>query len=276
MKTGIRIILLSISFAIVIWIVDAILDSIFFTEKTFWELLILDLPENEIYHRLLELSIFILFGFIAANMVNKRRNAEEEAISGKEFLDAIINSSPFAMWISDNEGKVIRTNPSLCKAINLSDSQITGKYNVLNDKNLEIEGTMPMVKAVFEKLEPARFVMPWKVEEVGDVDFEGAHDMFIDVSMFPIINQKGTLTNVVCQWFDISSQKKIQSELVELKNKLETKVNQRTEELNSKIAELETFYDFAVERELKMEEMRKQLDQYKISMEKSHENQNKN
>jgi len=84
---------------------------------------------------------------------------------------------------------------------------IIGKYNVLKDVNLEIQGVMPMVRAVFEKHEPARFSIPWKAADAGDVDFKGGRDMYIDVSMYPILNAQSELTNVVCQWIDITERK---------------------------------------------------------------------
>ncbi len=47
-----------------------------------------------------------------------------------------------------------------------------------------------MVRAVFEKHEPARFIIPWKAADAGSADFKRARDMYIDVSMFPILDPK--------------------------------------------------------------------------------------
>jgi PAS domain S-box-containing protein len=144
--------------------------------------------------------------------ITERKRAEAAIISTKAFLDMVIDMSPFAMWISDKAGTVIRTNRSLCETINLADEKIIGKYNVLEDKNLEIQGVMPQVRAVFEKHEPARFNIPWKAVSAGDVDFRGGRDMYIDVSMFPIQNEQNELTNVVCQWIDITELKQAEEE----------------------------------------------------------------
>ncbi len=139
--------------------------------------------------------------------ISERKKAEEEIESARAFLEMIINMSPFAMWISNAEGTVIRVNRSLCEAIHLSQDQIEGKYNVLNDENLEKQGVMPQVKAVFARHEPARFSIPWMAAGAGSIDFKEAHNMHIDVSMFPIANAQGELVNVVCQWIDISKRK---------------------------------------------------------------------
>jgi PAS domain S-box-containing protein len=84
---------------------------------------------------------------------------------------------------------------------------------VLNDVNLEMQGVMPMVRAVFEMNTPARFIIPWKASNAGDVDFKGGRDLYIDVSMFPILENNGELTNVVCQWVDITERKLAEEKL---------------------------------------------------------------
>lgn len=147
--------------------------------------------------------------------ITDRKRAEEEVISAKVFLDTVLDMSPFPMWLSDKEGTIIRTNHSLRETINLTDTEIIGKYSVLNDKNIEKQDLMPMVWGIFEKHQPVRFNIPWKAADAGDVDFRGARDMFIDVSMFPVLNAQGELTNVICQWADITEHKLAEEKLRE-------------------------------------------------------------
>jgi PAS domain S-box-containing protein len=146
--------------------------------------------------------------------VTEHKAAEEEIKSANAFLDIVIDMSPFSMWISDKEGTVTRVNRSLCQTINLTPGEIVGKYNVIRDTNLEIQGVMPDVKAVFDKYTPTRFIIPWKAADAGNIDFQGARDMYIDVSLFPILNNRGELTNVVCQWVDVTEQKKAEDALI--------------------------------------------------------------
>ena len=146
--------------------------------------------------------------------ITERKRSEEELKSAKSLLDTVVDSSPFAMWISDREGMLIRTNLSLRETLNLTDEQLIGKYNVLKDLNLEMQGVMPQVRAVFEKCMPARFSIPWIASNAGDVNFKGGRDLSIDVSIFPILDNEGALTNVVCQWVDITERKRAEAELV--------------------------------------------------------------
>lgn len=70
------------------------------------------------------------------------------------------------------------------------------------------------VKAVYEDLQPARFVMYWTAEKVGrEFDDTNIRSLWIDVSMFPIIGENEKLLNVVCQYVDITENKQAEEEL---------------------------------------------------------------
>jgi PAS domain S-box-containing protein len=147
--------------------------------------------------------------------VTERKDAELALMQSEikyqnqaNFLDSVIESSPFAMWISDAKGILIRANQALRNILNLSDDMLIEKYNVLHDENLNSQGFMPVVEAVFNDLKSTRFTLFWTGAEAGDVDLSSANDLWIDVSMFPIIDEAGKLVNVVCQYVDITEQKK--------------------------------------------------------------------
>ncbi|NMB79401.1 MAG: PAS domain S-box protein [Methanomicrobiales archaeon] len=151
--------------------------------------------------------------------VSDQKQAEEKIRSTNAFLDRIIDLSPFSMWVSNKEGLVTRVNQSLCQAIHLTPDVIVGHYNVLQDVNLKNQGVMPAVTAVFTDHTPARFSIPWKAADAGDVDFRQGRDMFIDVSLFPILNPQGELSHVVCQWVDITERKLAENALRESEEK---------------------------------------------------------
>ena len=57
--------------------------------------------------------------------------------------------------------------------------------------------------------------------------------------------------------------KKAQEELQKLKDGLEIKVAEKTKELQEKVSELEGFYDATIDRELRMKELRDEIDELK-------------
>lgn len=151
----------------------------------------------------------------------------------KAFLDTLIEMSLFAMWVSDAEGTMIRANRALREMLNVTSEELIGKYNVLQDSNLDAQGVRSHVQDVFDKHTPVRFTMQWTVKDVKHTDFANGRDLYVDVSLFPILNEGGRLRNVVCQWVDISERKAAEEKLALHRDRLEEEVRERTQELRA-------------------------------------------
>jgi PAS domain S-box-containing protein len=160
-----------------------------------------------------ELNVTIELALTKARADANLKQAEESVKKHANFLDKTMDQSPFAMWIANVEGIVTRTNEALRETLNLRDEQIVGIYSVLEDNNLVKNGVMPQVKAVFAEHRQARFSLLWKGYETGNNDFSRANNLWIDVSMFPILDEAGKLMNVVCQWMDITEQKQAEEQV---------------------------------------------------------------
>jgi PAS domain S-box-containing protein len=180
--------------------------------------------------------------------ITEKKKAEEalqiselKSRNQANFLDAIIENSPFAMWVSDAKGMLIRANQALRNILNLTDDMIVGKYNVLHDDNMVAQGLMSVVEGVFNDLKSARFIMFWTGTKAGNVDLSIANELWIDVSMFPITDEVGKLVNVVCQYVDITERKQAELELKKYRDHLEELVKSRTQDLESSNKELEAF-----------------------------------
>jgi len=100
------------------------------------------------------------------------------------------------------------------------------------------------------------------------VDFETQHyrkdRTFYEAEVFMqlIENENEELFSAVV--LDITDRKSKEKELQQIKDSLEKEVDEKTRELNRQIAELESFREATIERELRMEELRKEIEQLKI------------
>jgi len=105
-----------------------------------------------------------IFGTAFVEDITDRKQAETDLQTSKlkyrnqaNFLDIVIENSPFAMHVMDAKGVIIRANQALRDILNVTDDMIVGKYNVLHDENIEAQKLMPVVEAVFNNLKSDSF-----------------------------------------------------------------------------------------------------------------------
>ncbi|MGM0613875.1 MAG: PAS domain-containing hybrid sensor histidine kinase/response regulator, partial [Bacteroidota bacterium] len=93
MKVRHKVYTLAIAFIALVWIIDALIDFFFFYEKTLWDVLILDVPEHELYIRLLITACFIIFAEISYQLLKKQQELKEHFhITLKSIGDAVIST----------------------------------------------------------------------------------------------------------------------------------------------------------------------------------------
>lgn len=143
------------------------------------------------------------------------RNTELEKQQNSSFLNTIFDKSPVAMWISDEKGTILRANNYLLDRLNLKAEDLIGKYNVLEDMNIIEHGLLDEVEKVFNNYQSVRFPIRWSGKRSGYQNLFGSTDPWVEVYLNPIKNEEGRLTNVICQWIDITAQKTVENKLIE-------------------------------------------------------------
>jgi hypothetical protein len=77
MRSERKVIGISVALGLLFWLLDAAVDYTPFYQKSFWDVLIADLPASEIYMRLLMLALVVGFGLLAARLITRHRLAED-------------------------------------------------------------------------------------------------------------------------------------------------------------------------------------------------------
>ncbi len=77
MKVEHKVIVLLAVFGLLTWIVDAIVDYLFFYEGSFVGLLITNVPPHEVYVRSVGIVTFIIFGIVISRLLSERRYMRE-------------------------------------------------------------------------------------------------------------------------------------------------------------------------------------------------------
>jgi PAS domain S-box-containing protein len=159
---------------------------------------------------------------VVCSDVTQLKQQEKETKNALEIIRQVIEASMFGMWLSDTKGTVVKVNRSLCEVLKVSEDKLVGVYNVFEDENLILQGVMDQVKSVFLQHKTVKFSIPWESEKVKNTIFHEPVSLHLEVYMFPILDESGSLKNVSCQWFDITdsmqAQKKINQQNKELLN----------------------------------------------------------
>ena len=144
-----------------------------------------------------------------------RQRFEEILRNSESFLNSIINKSSYPMWIADDQGTLVWLNQACRDLLLLTDAEVVGKYNILQDNIVEEQGLLPLVRQVFEEGETVRFEIKYDSSPLNKLQFQHTAFVVLDVTMFPIMDAKGKITHAVIQHIDITERKRAEEALRE-------------------------------------------------------------
>ncbi|MFA5066094.1 MAG: PAS domain S-box protein [Dehalococcoidia bacterium] len=147
--------------------------------------------------------------------ITERKMTERALRQSEAFLKSIIEHSPYAMWISDSHGLMIKMNKALRGLFNVTDEELVGKYNIFQDNIVEEQGYMPLVQDVFEKGVIAKFTLKYDSSQLKSVQLKKTRYVLLEVTISPIIRADGKITNAVIQHVDITERERAKQALSE-------------------------------------------------------------
>ena len=157
--------------------------------------------------------------------ITERKDAEERLRMSESFLNNIIEQSPYALWISDEKGTLIRLNQACRDVLRITDDDVVGKYNVLQDSIVEEQGFMPLVKKVFEQGETVKFTLSYDSARLQPLSVTQPVSLILDVTIFPVRDSRGRIVNAIIQHLDITNRKRAEAALAAERTLLRTLIN---------------------------------------------------
>ena len=145
--------------------------------------------------------------------VTERKQAEEALRNSKAYLDSIIEHSPHAMWISDSGGTLIRLNQACRNLLHITDEEVVGKYNILQDTIVAEQGYLPTVKQVFEKRTTVNFTIVYNSEQLGNLELDEHTSLVLDVTISPVLDTDGNVIHAIVQHIDITERRRAEKEI---------------------------------------------------------------
>lgn len=165
------------------------------------------------------------------------------------YMQTLVDVARESFLILDSKMRVISANPVFYSSFQVKPAQTEGKslYELGNG-----QWNIPELKKLLKDILPSKKIVR---------DYEVAH-------VFEKIGEKTMLLNakqidavrlIILAIEDITVRKDLENKLAEGVKRLEVKVEERTRELNNRIAELESLNKTMVGRELKMVELKKEI-----------------
>ncbi|MFC1677140.1 ABC transporter substrate binding protein [Planctomycetota bacterium] len=201
-----HVIALAVAFGLIIWVFDAIIDSIYFYEETsFWKLFVLDIPAHELYMRLLILISFTLFGIVVSVMFVKRKQAERTL----RLRNTAIYNSPNGVIIADHVGKndnpIVYVNPSFEKITGYSLDELKGQDCRFLQGDDRDQPDLGEVRLALREQRPCHVTVR---------NYRKDGSMFWNkLSIIPVRNARNKLTHYIGISSDITSQIQAQQKL---------------------------------------------------------------
>ena len=181
---------------------------------------------HEMQIKLVELEGEKLLLAIARD-INQKKKAEDEIERMTDEIQKIFDSSPSAIITVDKNGYVTSWSPASEEIFGWRADEVVGKFNPTVPENMR----EMYLKTIKEKHVNLEIKVLTKDSSLVD----------ISLSTTPLFNDKGQISGALGIMTDISDRKVYE------------------DEINRKIGELEAFQNVAIDREIKMVELKKEI-----------------
>lgn len=174
-------------------------------------------------------------------------------------LSDIVEQSPVGIYTIDQKGVVISMNPKMLKLIGEENIGEILNKSIFETEHVKNSGIGTLIR---ESLTGVPFD-----KEIKEVSTNG-DTLYRHYRGTPLFtDDRKTVTQVLFTVEDISERKKLEAELALHTKSLEESVTERTKNLQEKIDELEQFQRLTVGREIRMTELKQEIEKMRIKLE---------
>ncbi len=188
------------------------------------------------------------------------RAQDKKILEQSEYLNGIINESPIGIYTINTNGFIESYNPAMMKISGIKDAnEIIGK-NVFDAVAYQKNG---LDKLLMSGVNGVAFETEVEVESsLGEHNNTFRHYYGV-----PLKNVSGEIEHLLIMVEDITNKKRLEKQVTERAGDLEAKINERTKALQDKLEELERFQRLTVDRELRMTELKQEIEKMRVRLE---------
>ncbi len=145
--------------------------------------------------------------------VSERKKHEEELVGRDNFLTSIIDQNPYPIWISDENGTLMRINRACCELLAVTGDDVLGKYNIFQDNIVAEAGYLPLVQSVFREGKTVHFTIRYDIAYLKTLPLQGEKHLVLDVTISPVFNSEGVIRNAIFIYHDVTREMQDQENL---------------------------------------------------------------
>ncbi|MBN2750722.1 MAG: PAS domain S-box protein [Bacteroidales bacterium] len=192
--------------------------------------------------------------FSVARDITDSKAIESALRESETKFRSLIESAPVGIVISDVNQKTLFVNNKFVEftGYTISDQPTVNEWwpMAYPDKDYRAQMEQLWDKAISQAIETNSSIVPIECRVTcKDKSVKYLEIGFVAEGAFNIVT-----------FVDTTQRRLAEEELLALKNELEEKVKQKTQELQERVADLERFYDATVDRELRIKELRDELE----------------
>lgn len=134
--------------------------------------------------------------------------------------DDLMEQSPIAIWTSDDRGTMIRLNHACRALLKVTDDEVVGRYNILEDDVVQGQGLLPLVRRVFEAGEMVRFDLEYDSSKLTGIHSRETARLFLDTAIYPVKDSSGRVVNAIIHHLDVTGRKEAEEALRQSERRL--------------------------------------------------------
>jgi len=198
------------------------------------------------------------------NSTIKQGSEKESKELTLHYMATLIDVARESFLILDSDLRVISGNPIFYETFRVSPKETENKilYDLGNG-----QWNIPELRKLMEEILPDKKV-------VGDYEVEHVFETIGKKTMLLNAKQIDTVQLIILAIEDITVKEELEDKLAEYTKGLEIKITERTAELAAKIKELESINQDMVGREVKMVELKKEIEELKKKVKNGNGNGN--